>query len=422
MSTSEKKLKQTVKNKADNIMGIFSIIINLRFQDILDVLFLTVVAYHLYLWFRGTKAFKALIGLLVLGSIYTLASSWGLFLTTWVFQIFWQVMIILLIILFQSEIRQVLERVNPFQALGIQKSTRPEQWIPGFVKALSLLAKKNIGALIVIERLDLVDELATEGQELEGSPSPEILLSIFQKASPVHDGAVLIRRGRITQVACYLPLSSAEKLPKEWGTRHRAALGLSEKCDAWVIIVSEERGDISIARGGEMVHTNNMTKLSGLIAEATRPVMPTKITKADRIQHFMSHRWQAKLSSLAVVCFLWLVFAGQQDFERTFSIAVKLKNIPPDLELVDPLSPKLEIKVEGLRKDASTLSEQNVYAEIDLTQSSPGETAFTVSRDQVFLPTDRVDVIQIKPSQIEFKFRKKEIKKRHQQDQEYPPG
>ena len=403
-------------------MRIFSIISNLRFQDVLDVLFLTVVAYHLYLWFRGTKAFKALIGLLVLGIIYTLASSWGLFLTTWVFQIFWQVLIILLIILFQSEIRQVLERVNPFQALGILKSTRPEQWIPGFVKGLSQLAEKNIGALIVIERLDLVDELTTEGQDLEGSPTPEILVSIFQKESPVHDGAVLIRRGRITQVACYLPLSSAEKLPREWGTRHRAALGLSEKCDAWVVVVSEERGGISIARGGEMIHTNDMRKLSELIAEATRPLRPVKKTRPERIQRLLSHRWKAKLISLAVVCFLWLVFAGQQDFERTFTVGVKLKNIPSNLTLVDPLSPKLEIKVEGLRKDASTLSERNVYAEIDLSLSSSGENVITVRRDQVFLPTDRVDLIHIRPSKIEFKFLEKDVKKLHPPDQPLPPG
>ena len=106
-------------------MHFFSIIGDLRFQDVLDVLFLTVVAYHLFMWFRGTKAFKALIGLLVLGSVYTMANFWGLFLTTWVFQILWQVLIILIIILFQSEIRQVLERVNPIQTI-LRKSSRSE--------------------------------------------------------------------------------------------------------------------------------------------------------------------------------------------------------------------------------------------------------------------------------------------------------
>ena len=102
----------------------FSILTDLRFQDALDILFLTVVAYYLYLWFWGTKAFKALVGLLVLGIVFTVARTWGLFLTTWVFQILWQVLVVLLIILFQSEIRQVLERVNPLQALGLHPHAR----------------------------------------------------------------------------------------------------------------------------------------------------------------------------------------------------------------------------------------------------------------------------------------------------------
>ena len=101
-------------------MHLFAIITNLRFQDVLDILFLTVFVYHLYLWFWGTKAFKALVGLLALGIVFTMARFWGLFLTTWVFQILWQVLVLLIIILFQSEIRQVLERVNPLKMIGLR--------------------------------------------------------------------------------------------------------------------------------------------------------------------------------------------------------------------------------------------------------------------------------------------------------------
>ncbi len=113
-------------------MHIIAIIANLRFQDILDILFLSVVAYHLYLWFQGSKALKALVGLLALGIVFTLARTWGLFMTTWVFQILWQVLVLLLIILFQSEIRQVLERVNPLKAIGLWKFSTPGEWISGF--------------------------------------------------------------------------------------------------------------------------------------------------------------------------------------------------------------------------------------------------------------------------------------------------
>ena len=115
-------------------MQFFAIVAHIRFQDVIDILFLAVIAYHLYLWFQGTKALKALVGLLALGTVYTVAELWGLFLTTWMFQILWQVLIILLIILFQSEIRQVLERINPFRAFGWRKLALPEAWIGQFAE------------------------------------------------------------------------------------------------------------------------------------------------------------------------------------------------------------------------------------------------------------------------------------------------
>lgn len=251
-----------------------SILSDLRFQDALDILFLTVVAYYLYLWFWGTKAFKALVGLLVLGIVFTVARTWGLFLTTWVFQILWQVLVVLLIILFQSEIRQVLERVNPLQALGLHPHDRTAGWAPGLVEATFSMARRKIGALVIIERFDRVQELITGGIDLDGKPTPEILLSIFQKESPLHDGAMLIRKGKISKVSCYLPLTSAEGLPKEWGTRHRAAMGLSERCDASVVVVSEERGEVSIAQNGKVYRAENPEQLTALIVKAIAPPAP----------------------------------------------------------------------------------------------------------------------------------------------------
>ncbi len=180
-------------------MEIFAIVAHIRFQDVIDVLFLTVIAYHLYLWFQGTKALKALVGLLALGIIYTVAQLWGLFLTTWMFQILWQVLIILLIILFQSEIRQVLERINPFRAFGWRKLAQPEAWIGQFAEGCFRLAKLKIGALIIVERKDNVEEWITGGMPLEGEPGIELLQSVFQKESPLHDGAAVLRKGRITR-------------------------------------------------------------------------------------------------------------------------------------------------------------------------------------------------------------------------------
>ena len=388
-------------------MHLVAIIANLRIQDVVDILFLTVVAYHLYLWFRGTKALKALVGLLILGVVFTLAQTWELFLTTWVFQILWQVLVILLIILFQSEIRQVLERVNPLQAIGLRRTSRPEKWVPSFTQAAFTLAQRKTGALIIIERRDRVGEFITEGQPLNGEPSPELLMSIFQKGSPLHDGAVHVREGQLIQVACYLPLSSTEGLPKEWGTRHRAAVGLTERCDAWVVIVSEERGEVSLACGGQIIQVDKPEKLSHLFLEAIAPLGPPKKNWLGRIRYLLVNRWPEKVGSLALVSLLWLLLAGQQNFEKTFLLTLGIKNIPSRLEILEPLNPKVQITVRGLRKDASTLNEKNSIAEIDISLARFGQKTFPVTRDQILLPNDQIQVVKIEPPHVVFKFKEK---------------
>ena len=388
-------------------MPVFAIINNLRVQDVLDILFLTVVAYHLYLWFRGTKALKALIGLLVLGFIFTVARTWGLFLTTWVFHILWQVLVLLLIILFQSEIRQALERVNPLHAIGFRKISRPEKWIPDFAQAVFALARKKIGALVIIERGERVREFTTEGQALEGTPGPELIMSIFHKESPLHDGAVLIRGGRITQAACYLPLTPDEGLPKHWGTRHRAALGLTGRCDACVVVVSEERGEVSLAREKQMTHVDDPQRLQELIQEMTAPAGPSGKTRLDRLRLYVANRWQLKLGALFLVSLLWLLLAGQQDFEATIQVPLRLVNIPPGMEVVEPVDPVMEIRVRGLRKDASTLSDKDVTVQLDLSTARPGETVFPVGRGHVRLPSEGIQFVKISPPQITFTFRER---------------
>jgi uncharacterized protein (TIGR00159 family) len=386
-------------------MRLFAIITNLRFEDVLDILFLTVFVYHFYLWFWGTKAFKALVGLLALGIVFTMARFWGLFLTTWVFQILWQVLVLLIIILFQSEIRQVLERVNPLKMIGLRTSSKSADWVLHLVKSLFSMAEKKIGALVIFERIDSVEELITGGIPLEGEPSPELLISIFQKESPLHDGALLLRKGRVVKVGCYLPLSSVEGLPKEWGTRHRAALGLSERCDAWVLAISEERGEISLARDRQMMHVKNLDQLSKLVQEALTATRPVVESWWERLLALMVRRWPIKIATLGLVSMFWLLLAGQQNFEVTLKVPLEIKNIPAEMEIWEPVNPEVQITVRGLRKDASILSNRNVHAEIDLSMVRLDNRIFRITRDQIVLPNDRINVVHIEPPQMEFKLR-----------------
>lgn len=382
-------------------MHVLDLMIDIRFQDLLDIVFLTVVAYYLYLWFQGTKALKALVGLMALGIAFTFARTWGLFLTTWMFQILWQVFIILLIILFQPEIRQVLERVNPFQRFNSVNENGGETWEKKLAEACFVMARRRIGALIIIEKGDRVQELVTGGISVQGDPGTELLLSIFNKESPLHDGAVVIRSRQITTVACYLPLSTTEGLPQEWGTRHRAALGLAERCDAWVLVVSEERGVVSLARGKKVLPVSSQEELSRLLHEVAAPLHPKETIWWKRIRSVAVHRWRLKLGTFLAVGLVWLLLAGQQDFEASFQVPVELVNTPQQLAVEELSKPMIKVTARGLRKDSSTINPKDVHIRLDLSRAVPGKRKFRISRDQVSLPNDRVDIVRIEPAELD---------------------
>jgi uncharacterized protein (TIGR00159 family) len=337
-----------------------------------------------------------MVGLLGLGIIYSVAQIWGLFLTTWVFQIFWQVLVILLIILFQSEIRQVLERVNPFFALGWKKSGAAAPWIESFSKAVFELGVQKIGALILFERKDILKEFVTEGTPIEADPTHEILFSIFDKHSPLHDGAVLIHNGRIATASAFLPLTSRDGLDKEWGTRHRAAIGITEKCDAWALVVSEERGRVSLAKDGILETIDSPEMLSRRLGEVVSPAKLDQSNFLSIVKHFLTNQWKRKLATLAVVSVVWFSFAGQQDVEVTIAIPVTLQNLPAQLRPV-PATQNVKVRTRGQRKDIGMLSSKNVMMVLDLSHAEVGRKNYDLTRRQLSLPNNRIEVLTIDP-------------------------
>ncbi|MBU1343860.1 MAG: diadenylate cyclase [Proteobacteria bacterium] len=387
-------------------MNLFAILSNIGLPDILDILFISIVSYQLYIWFWGTKAFKALVGIVVLSGIFIVAKSWGLFLTTWVFQILWQVFVILLIILFQKEIRQMLERFNPLKTIGFKHRSDANGWVPAFANWAFDAAKKRIGAVIVFERTDLVFDLITKGIAMECDPQPEILNSIFYKQSPLHDGAILISNGKILKTSCYLPLSTREDLPQEWGTRHRAALGLTEQCDAWVMIVSEERGEVSFAVDQEIQKVTDQKELSTLIEDVLFEFKDPDVGIKEKIKSWFTKRYQTKAIVLGLVFILWLIFAGQQNFEKKIDLSLNLKNIPAGLMVSQPVVQKITITCRGLRKDVSLLNKNNIQSSVDVFSAKQGTFFYTINTGNLILPNDRIDIVNISPSRIELTFEK----------------
>lgn len=367
-------------------MSFYELIPAPTWRDLIDILFLTIVAYQLYIWFRETRALRVLIGLAVLGGVYSLAKLWGLFLTTKVFQVLWQVLLILLLILFQSEIRQVLEKVSLLRYLRSRKSELSGVFALELAQVAFELAEENTGALVVLTRDDNPAEFIHSGQPVMATPSAALIKSIFNHHSPTHDGAIIIADDRLSQMGCILPLSESQKLPEKYGTRHRAALGISEVTDAVCLVVSEERSEVTT------IENSNITnwETPDLLADQLKVWlgMPDSVGFAfkDSLKEYVQQDWKPKLGALCLVAIAWLFLASQQDIQLTISAPIHHINLPVDLALDQSSAATVRLNLSGRRRNIAAIRDQDVRVQLDLSSLQAGEHSIRLSRRNVDLP------------------------------------
>ncbi|ACV28419.1 DNA integrity scanning protein DisA [Anaerococcus prevotii] len=225
----------------------------IRVTDIIDIAIVAFVIYKLFSLLRNTRAEQVLKGLIFVLFFASIADILNLNTVSWVMNQFLTVALVFIIVVFQPELRSALERLGRGRSLfSSEKIQRDERSIDELVSAMSSLSRQKIGALVVLEREVGLSDIIESGTKLDSDISSELLINIFIPNTPLHDGAVIIRKNTIAAAACYLPLSSSNTIAKELGTRHRAAIGISEKSDCLVVIVSEETGNISVAENGKI--------------------------------------------------------------------------------------------------------------------------------------------------------------------------
>jgi diadenylate cyclase len=238
----------------------------LEWNDVLDIGIMSFLLYRALLILRGTRAFQSMIGLLGVLVLYVLAEQLGLASIHWLLEKFSVYIVLAVIILFQQDIRRGLARAGGRLVPGFRTQgdavLREE-----LVRACFTLASRRVGALIAIEREGSLDELVEGGTQLDALPSHDLVLSIFHPTSPLHDGAIVIQKGRLIAAQVFFPLSLSKDISRFFGTRHRAAIGLTEEADAIVIIVSEERGTVSIVQGGKITPTQDANELRAKLQE-----------------------------------------------------------------------------------------------------------------------------------------------------------
>jgi uncharacterized protein (TIGR00159 family) len=230
---------------------VLEIIQNLRLWDIIDILIVAYVIYRIILLIKGTRAVQMLIGLVVVIGLYGISYRMGLFTLHWILNNFLASIILVVVVIFQEDIRRALSRVgrNPFIG-GSGGRLQEVEMVEEVVRASAELMERKVGALIVFERKTGLNDYIEKGVRIDAVVQQETMVSIFLPESPLHDGAVIIQEGRIAAAGCLLPLDATIEISGTFGTRHRCGLSLCKETDAVVIIISEERNTIALSFDG----------------------------------------------------------------------------------------------------------------------------------------------------------------------------
>lgn len=241
-------------------------------HDLLDVAVVAFIIYRLALLLRGRVAVRLLLALAVLATLYTLSRLTALDTLHWLLQSVFGSLVLIVAIVFQSDIRRALVTMGkPRRPQEEHELEEASEAIDELVSAMTDLSARRHGALIVIEREMGVMTYVETGTEIDAKITNEILTSIFLPYSPIHDGAVVIRKGKLTRAGCFLPLSQNPNISKSLGTRHRAAIGLTELTDAVALVVSEETGTMSVAVGGKLVPAPDAGSLRKMLRRLIEP-------------------------------------------------------------------------------------------------------------------------------------------------------
>jgi diadenylate cyclase len=368
-----------------------------RWQSDIDFLVLTAAFYALLRWAKSARAFRIALGVVGVHALALLASRLDLVITSWVLDGVAVLAVILLLLVFQPELRGAFMHLDR----ALQYWPRPHSAVLKsnltIADAAFDMARDRLGALIVIVRRDSIAELLEGGVTLEAEISSELLQAVFQKTSPLHDGAVIVDGDRAIRAGVVLPLTHRQDLPSFYGTRHRAGMGLAERCDALVAVVSEERGEVTLMLGPEMR------------PQAQREQFLQSLEELRSLEHKNStHRfyrtWFAniklKLGAVGLAGVFWAMsFLAAGTTIRTVIIPIEFSHVPAGLQIADQSTDTLEVQLRGSPWVIDSVSSDRLIGRFDLSSVRPGWNSLQLPPGSLDLPPGVV-VDRVTPSNI----------------------
>jgi len=366
-----------------------------KWQDLLDIALNSYILFRLYVLFRGTSAFRVLVGVAVFWIFNKLALSLGLVVTSWVIQGITLVAAVIIVVIFRNEIRSVLQAKNLKSILwGFPQSVQQAP-AEAVAEALFELAHSRTGALLILPGKEDLSEAVHSGIPWQGVVSKEMIMTVFWRDNPVHDGAAVIRGHHIDEVGVILPLSHRDDLPSFYGTRHRAALGLTERSDALVLAVSEERGVVSAAWKGRIQEVKSKQELLDVIERHEGATISWGRSRKDRLELA-----GAGVLSVLLIIGVWSTFTRGVDTVVSLDIPVEYLNRPADMEILDTSVNAVRLEISGSGALLRRIQPEQVSVKLDLSKGAPGSNRFPVPPESVSLPPG-VLLKDVKPPVVE---------------------
>jgi uncharacterized protein (TIGR00159 family) len=364
-----------------------------HWQSVVDFLVLAVALYFLLRWSRQTRALRLALSILALRVASLLARQLDLLITSWVLDAATVITILALLLVFQPELRRALMR---FDIRGRPRQREQKSALSAISTAAWSLARARCGALIVLARKDSLAELMTPGVALHGQISPEVLIAIFQKGSPVHDGAAVIEADVIARVGAILPLTIRTDVPDQYGTRHRAGMGLAERSDALVIVVSEERGEVTLMSETRARLVPDREALVTALSAVSDRQGPDPVRQRTRRLRELG----LQATAVALAALVWgvtFLFPGRSVQVRT--VPVEFTNVPAGLIVSGQSSATLQVWLRGTQFLFDTVNLGGVAARCDLSAAHEGVNVIPLSPDAVDTPFG-ISVEALAPRQV----------------------
>ena len=367
-----------------------------EWRRIVDFLVLSGTFYIVLRWASQARALRIALAIIALYSSVLIARQFDLVITTWILQGAALIAVGLLIIVFQPEVRRALMRLDR------KLLTTPRGGTTGDAARIVAdtafeLAAARVGALFVVLRKDPVDELTQGGTVLGADVSNLLIHAIFEKSSPLHDGAVILEGGRIQGAGAVLPLTQREDIPPEYGTRHRAAMGLAERTDAVVVVVSEERGEVSAMRGRTYLRMESPDELAMLLENpATRP--KTSLTAWS--SGLLIRNWRFKLAAVGLASLIWSIAVfGPSSTVRQIDVPIEFQNVPRGLDIATQSVTDLEVQLAGRRWLMDSNQTSGLIARFDLRGMKEGRQTLRVLPGALSLPPG-INMNWVKPENV----------------------